>query len=144
VYVPILNGVIAFSADGAQLWRADLGGTPAPLAISTVGTVYAATDSTLFAIAPGGAIAWSTSSIGSATPTGSVFVAGDGTIYVPIVDSSPNGYTFGTAALDPAGNVLGAGTGGGVPVVMAADGTVYAEGPGFFYAGSYPTLSALR
>jgi hypothetical protein len=141
VYVPISNGVIAFSADGTELWQANLGSTPGALAISTGGTVYAMTESNLFAIGPGGTIAWSKpSSLGTGSPTGSVFVAGDGTIYVPI-SSGPG---LGTSALDPSGNVLWTLASVGAPAVMGADGTVYSEGPDYYYAGSYSTLSALH
>ena len=94
VYVPIESGVVAFGADGAQLWRVKLGSDPGPLAVSTGGTVYAFTGDALYAIAPGGTIALDAERPARRhvpRPPAAVFVGGDGTIYAPTAATGSEG-----------------------------------------------------
>jgi hypothetical protein len=143
VYVPTFDGLMAFTADGVLGWQVGLDGTPGPAAISASGsTVYALTSGSLYAIEASGSVLWR---IPASQPFGNyartAFVDGRGVVYVPTNDPKTGSLT--TAAVDPQGNVLWTMPGAGQPAAMAADGTIYAEGPNLGGVAMYGVLTAL-
>ncbi|MFZ0889909.1 MAG: PQQ-binding-like beta-propeller repeat protein [Candidatus Binataceae bacterium] len=127
IYIQGTDGQLhALSAGGREQWQVKDGDGPGPLAIAADGTVYAAADSALLAIRPGGELDWRVA-IGNVTAAAP---ASDGGVVAVVAGGRISAFSaHGTErwSFSPAGGFAGGiAIGNDAVYAGSADGVLYA------------------
>lgn len=128
-YFSVAAGVAAIVSNGSTSWVLPMFAPLTSPAIGPDGTVLVAdrAGKTLYAIAPSGSTSWSYAA--NIVPLAPPVIGGDGTVYLGIADSSDSQASGpSTLALTATGRVEWELPGGGVPMAIGADGTLYTRG----------------
>jgi outer membrane protein assembly factor BamB len=127
------NALVAVTSGGDPLWRVPMSAPLAPPAVGADGTVFVVerTSQTLYGIGSDGGVRM-TFDVQGRESHAAALIGGDGTVYLGLAtaEGGRESPPYETLALTPQGAVVWMLPGGGLPMAIGADGTLYTNASG--------------